>query len=92
MNYLCIMIIAEVCISIYPINPPIYIYVYTHVLPLNLLTKFSFMLFKYFPKNPEMNSTHTFYPILIPNTAYIILLFFFILFVGGPGRKLEKKN
>ena len=29
-------------------------------------------IFKYFPKIPsEMNSTHPFYPILIPNTLYV---------------------
>ena len=30
-----------------------------------------------------MNSTHPFYPILIPNTPYAKFLFFLILFVGG---------
>ena len=39
---------------------------------------------KYFPKIPsEMNSTHPFYTILIPNTPYLKSLFFVILFAGG---------
>ena len=39
-------------------------------------------IFEYFPKIPsEMNSTHPFYPILIPNTSFVKK---FILFLGGP--------
>ena len=34
----------------------------------------------------RMNSTHTFYPILIPNTPYVKSIFFFILFEGGSHR------
>ena len=40
------------------------------------------LIFEYFSKIPsEMNSTHPFYPILIPNTPYV--KFFFFLFVRG---------
>ena len=35
----------------------------------------------------KMNSTHHFYPILIPNTSYVKI---FILFVGGP--QISKKK
>ena len=31
----------------------------------------------------EMNSTHPFYPVLIPNTPYVKFSFLFILFLGG---------
>ena len=44
--------------------------------------KTKIFIFEYYPKIPlEMNSTHPFYPILIPNTSYVKN---FILFVGGP--------
>ena len=39
-----------------------------------------------------MNSTHPFYPILIPNTPYVKFLFFLILFVGGPKSALRGDN
>ena len=43
---------------------------------------FKNLILEYFPKIPsEMNSTHPFYPILIPNTSYVRM---FIMFVGGP--------
>ena len=44
--------------------------------------KTKIFIFDYYPKMPlEMNSTHPFYPILIPNASYVKN---FILFVGGP--------
>ena len=42
--------------------------IHTYMLLMNFHTNF----FLYFPKIPsEMNSTHPFYPILIPNTPYV---------------------
>ena len=53
---------------------------YSHMLPLTFFEEiFSFEGAKPEPK-PEMNSTHPFYPILIPNTSYVKQI---ILFVGG---------
>ena len=41
-------------------------------------------IFEYFPKIPsEMNSTHPFYPILIPNTPHVKFSLFFFLVVEG---------
>ena len=45
------------------------------------LSNLRFWIFSKIPL--EMNSSHPFYPILIPNTPYVIFWFFFILFVGG---------
>ena len=59
----------------------IYIYIYNiedampkkpYNMPFFKKFKTKIFIFEYFPKIPlEMNSTHPFYPILIPNTSYV---------------------
>ena len=48
-------------------------------------------IFEYFPKIPsEINSTHHFYPILIPSTSYVKIFILFIRGVPGSPRTLKK--
>ena len=51
------------------------------------------LMFEYFQKIPsEMNSTKTFYSILIPNTSFVKFSFIFILFVLGSQNSKKKFN
>ena len=70
-------------------NVYMYLYKYIHIYigglmglyPKKLQHMDSLSLFNIIPKIPlEMNSTHPFYPILIPNTSYVKKL---IMFIGG---------
>ena len=71
---------------IYPISPPIYIYIYTHIWRRGG-TKSSFIIFS---KNSFRNNLHApFFPILIPNTSYVKILIFY---VGGSQGVPELKN